>query len=94
MAQNHVWRYTLRLFHTFAIFEKKKLKIYTKREAKSYTFVEKCTLGRPRVDILRFWVAFWAWRFFDDFLVGVWAAKNREEISFGRPYGRFRRSRL
>ena len=23
MAQNHVWRYTLRLFHTFAIFEKK-----------------------------------------------------------------------
>ena len=22
MAQNHVWRYTLRLFHTFSIFEK------------------------------------------------------------------------
>ena len=22
MARNHVWRYTLRLFHTFAIFEK------------------------------------------------------------------------
>merc|ERR1712110_1196919 len=27
MAWNHVWRYTLRLFHTFAIFEKKKRKI-------------------------------------------------------------------
>ena len=23
MARNHVWRYTLRLFHTFAIFETK-----------------------------------------------------------------------
>ena len=22
MARNHVWRYTLRLFHTFAFFEK------------------------------------------------------------------------
>ena len=22
MARNHVWRYTLRLFHTFAIFKK------------------------------------------------------------------------
>ena len=25
MAQNHVWRYTLRLFHTFGIYEKKQI---------------------------------------------------------------------
>ena len=35
MARNHVWRYTLRLFHTFAIFEKNR-KINAKREAKSH----------------------------------------------------------
>ena len=35
MARNHVWRYTLRLFHTFAIFEKNR-KIDAKREAKSH----------------------------------------------------------
>ena len=35
MARNHVWRYTLRLFHTFAIFEKSR-KIDAKREAKSH----------------------------------------------------------
>ena len=33
MARNHVWRYTLRLFHTFAIFEKNR-KIDAKREPK------------------------------------------------------------
>ena len=32
MAQNHVWRYTLRLFHTFAIFEKSR-KIDAKMDA-------------------------------------------------------------
>ena len=37
MARNHVWRYTLRLFHTFAIFEKSQ-KIDAKREAKSLVF--------------------------------------------------------
>ena len=31
MARNHVWRYTLRLFHTFAL-SGKSLKIYAKRE--------------------------------------------------------------
>ena len=44
MAQNHVWRYTLRLFHTFAIFEKYR-KIDAKRDAKSYHFWSK---SRPR----------------------------------------------
>ena len=35
MAQNHVWRYTLRLFHTFSIFGKRR-KIDAKREAQSH----------------------------------------------------------
>ena len=34
MARNHVWRYTLRLFHTFAVFEKNR-KIDAKREPKN-----------------------------------------------------------
>ena len=37
MARNHVWRYTLRLFHTFAIFEKSR-KIDATTEAESHTF--------------------------------------------------------
>ena len=37
MGRNHVWRYTLRLFHTFAIFEKS-LKNDAKREPKSHVF--------------------------------------------------------
>ena len=37
MAQNHVWRYTLRLFYTFAIFEKYK-KNNAKIDAKSCHF--------------------------------------------------------
>ena len=40
MAQNHVWRYTLRLFHTFSVFEKDR-KIDAKREAKSCHFWSK-----------------------------------------------------
>ena len=36
MARNHVWRYTLRLFHTFAIFEKKNRKINEKRDPESH----------------------------------------------------------
>ena len=35
MARKHVWRYTLRLFHTFAIFEKSQ-KINVKRDAKQH----------------------------------------------------------
>jgi len=49
MARNHVWRYTLRLFHTFAIFEKSE-KINAKRYAKKHVFCSKidprATLGR------------------------------------------------
>ena len=37
MAWKHVWRYTLRLFHTFVIFEKIR-KIDAKREAQSHHF--------------------------------------------------------
>ena len=43
IVQNHVWRYTLRLFHTFAIFEKSR-KIDAKREPKSRGF---CSKNRP-----------------------------------------------
>ena len=37
MARNHVWRYTLRLFHILAIFEKRR-KIDAKREPKTCVF--------------------------------------------------------
>ena len=37
MAQNHVWRYTLRLFHTFGLFEKSG-KVDAKMETKSRGF--------------------------------------------------------
>ena len=40
MAQNHVWRYTLRLFYTFGLFEKHP-KIDAKMEFKSYGFWSK-----------------------------------------------------
>ena len=38
MAQNHVWRYTLRLFHTFAIFEQTQTKNCDERDPKSHVF--------------------------------------------------------
>ena len=45
MAWNHVWRYTLRLFHTFAILKKQE-KNDAKRDAKSLVFWSKNrTLG-------------------------------------------------
>ena len=50
MARNHVWRYTLRLFHTFAIFEKSE-KINAKRYAKKHVFALKSILGRLWVDL-------------------------------------------
>ena len=37
MARHHVWRYTLRLFHTFVLFEKNR-KNDAKRDAKSRVF--------------------------------------------------------
>ena len=55
MAQNHVWRYTLRLFHTFAIFEKR-WKIYAKRDAKSHHFWSK---NRPWAPQGRLILPFW-----------------------------------
>ena len=41
MARNHVWRYTLRLFHTLAIFEKKNEKSMPKAKAQILFFAEK-----------------------------------------------------
>ena len=50
MAQNHVWRYTLRLFNTFAIFDKSR-KIYAKREPKSLVFWSKSLPWVPRAGL-------------------------------------------
>ena len=47
MAQNRVWRYTLRLFHTFATFEKIE-KTMTKYSSKVVFSDPKCDLGRPK----------------------------------------------
>ena len=47
MAQNHVWRYTLRLFHTFAIFEKIQ-KIDAQRDPKSCVFLSKNRSWAPQ----------------------------------------------
>ena len=57
MAQNHVWRYTLRLFHTFALFGKSG-QIYAKKVDKSMPkctskvllFDKKTSLSHHRVD--------------------------------------------
>ena len=46
MAQNHVWRYTLRLFHTFGLFEKSR-KIDAKMEPKSRGFWSKMRPWAP-----------------------------------------------
>ena len=68
MAQDHAWHYTLRLFHTFGIFEKDR-KIDAKRDAKSRCFYFK---NRPRAPkgglILPFGPIFEDWKnrcFFD-----------------------------
>ena len=49
MARNHVSHYTLRLFHTFAIFEKSQ-KMDAKRDAQSHTFGWK---NGPRASLVR-----------------------------------------
>ena len=58
MAPNHVWRYTLRLFHTFGLFEKNR-KIDAKREPKSCGFWFKMRPWAPKGRlILPFWLIF------------------------------------
>ena len=48
MARNHVWRYTLRLFHTFAIFEQKKTKNLCQKGGHKFCFLlKKRALGAP-----------------------------------------------
>ena len=55
MARNHVWRYTLRLFHTFALFEKNR-KIDAKRHPESHVFwLEKRPSGHKARLTLQFW---------------------------------------
>ena len=51
MAQNHVWRYTLRLFYTFAIFEKSQ-KINAKRVTKSRVFWSKNRPSTPKSPLI------------------------------------------
>ena len=48
MARNHVWRYTLRLFHTFAIFEKSRKNPCQKGVQRSCMLVQKLDLGVTR----------------------------------------------
>ena len=45
MAQNHVWRYMLRLFHTFAIFENKLKNQCQTGHQKSCFFIKKLPLS-------------------------------------------------
>ena len=48
IARNDVWRYTLRLFHTFALFEKNR-KIDAKRESPKSCFLMKMIPRAPKV---------------------------------------------
>ena len=48
MARNHVWRHTLRLFHTFARLKKRR-QIKEKQISQFLFLGQKTTLGRPRV---------------------------------------------
>ena len=52
MAQNHVSHYTLRLFYTFAIFEKNQ-KIDAKRDTKSLVFWPKNRPSAPKGRLIR-----------------------------------------
>ena len=71
MAQNHVWRYTLRLFHTFAIFGKNR-KVDAKRAPKIY---ENWSQNRLLADLWpslsTFWL-FWAMPKNDEILKPLW----------------------
>ena len=58
MARNHVWRYTLRLFHIFVIF-RKDWKIHEKRDPESHVFwLENRPSGHKARLILQF-LLFW-----------------------------------
>ena len=69
MARNHVWRYTLRLFHTFAIFKKdgnfdeKGMPMMPKSSKNRFGAAK----GATNVDLEYFWAVFSGMRFFDDF---------------------------
>ena len=53
MARNHVWRYTLRLFHTFAPFENNR-KICAKREPQNWFLMKNRSLdARGSQSLLR-----------------------------------------
>ena len=71
MARNHVWRYTLRLFHTFAIFGKNR-KVDAKRAPKIH---ENWSQNRLLADLWpslsTFWL-FWAMPKNDEILKPLW----------------------
>ena len=64
MARNHVWRYTLRLFHTFAIFGKYRIlmKKGSQNDAKIDAKIIKkrfwAAKGAANVDLEYFWAVF------------------------------------
>ena len=90
MARNDVWRYTLRLFHTFALFETNR-KIDAKREPNNYFFEWKMIPRAPKVwFILPFWLFFEGSRnhcCFDAFLGGQKIEKIRPWSAQGSPRG-------
>ena len=88
MARNDVWRYTLRLFHTFALFETNR-KIDAKREPNNYFFWWKMIPRAPKVwFILPFWLFFEGSKnhcCFDAFLGGQKIEKIRPWSAQGSP---------
>ena len=48
---------------------------------------EKSSLGHPRVEILRFWDAFWGGAIFDEFSIGKKWNKNQKNGDLGRQKG-------
>ena len=94
MAQNHVWRYTLRLFYTFGLFEKNR-KIDAKMEPKSRGFWSKMRPWAPKGRlILPFWWIFENLknRWFFDVTLGF--EKSTEIHNWGGLGGNCRSSRV
>ena len=82
MAQNHVWRYTLRLFHTFVIFGKSR-----KNDAKMALKIQ------PNWSKSRLWADFW--HLIVDFFVFLSSVKkcwNFEVASEGQKIGKVHHS--
>ena len=84
MARNHVWRYTLRLFHTFAIFEKNR-KIDAKRIPKIVFCDENWSHVCPRINLFFHFGSFLVVRKISDFLIPNWTIKKSEKMLQDEP---------